>query len=291
MPFYELTLPVTSAQAKPLESLLTDLGAVSITYQDDSNVPIYEPLPGETPLWNFLKLTALFDNQELVRRADQLLSTHLPGVEIIRTQLKDEVWERMWMQHFKPMRFGENSWVIPDGYEPVDSQAVNLFLDPGLAFGTGTHATTSLCLSWLDRHDVRGQQWVDFGCGSGILAIMALLRGAQQVVCVDIDDQAIQATLQNAKKNGVVDRIKVVAPSDIQSIQRMDGVLANILAAPLLQLRSTFTAMLKVGGYVVLSGILAEQQKAISHEYGQSFIDIECENLEDWVRVCGRLPE
>ncbi len=291
MPFYELTLPVTSVQAKTIESLLLDLGAVSITYKDDSDVPIYEPLPGETPLWDFLKLTALFDNKEVFSRADQLLSTHLPNVEIIRTQLSDEVWERMWMRHFKPMRFGQNSWVIPEGYEPVDLQAVNLYLDPGLAFGTGTHATTALCLSWLDQHDVRGQHWVDFGCGSGILAIMALLRGAKQVTCVDIDDQAIQSTLQNAEKNGVADRIKVIAPEDIQSIKHMDGVLANILAAPLLQLRPTFAAMLKAGGYVVLSGILVEQQKALSEEYRQSFIDIECENLEDWVRVSARLPE
>lgn len=290
MAFYELTLPVTATQAKPLERLLTDLGAVGISYQDDSNSPIYEPLPGETPLWDFLKLTALYDSESTADVAYQLLTTHLPNVEIVRTQLKDEIWERMWMAHFKPMRFGLGSWIIPDGYEPVDTQSINLYLDPGLAFGTGTHATTALCLEWLDRHDVRGQDWVDFGCGSGILAIMALLHGANRVICVDIDDQAIEATLQNAKKNNVSAGIEIVSPDDVNKITQQDGVLANILAAPLITLRPLFVEMLKPEGHIVLSGILADQQKAISQEYAQSFIDIECQNLEDWVRVSARLP-
>lgn len=290
MPFYELTLPVTAAQAKPLEAIITDLGAVAITFQDDSNAPIYEPLPGETPLWDFLKLTALFDNQDSLRRTRKFLTSHLPSVEIIATQLEDEIWERKWMDHFKPMAFGANSWVIPDGFEPVNPDAVNLYLDPGLAFGTGTHATTALCLQWLDRHDVRGQHWVDFGCGSGILAVMALLQGAEKVICVDIDDQAIAATRQNAEKNKVAEGIEIVSPEAIDSIRRQDGVLANILAAPLKQLRPAFVTMLKPGGHIVLSGILSEQQNDLCEEYAQSFIDIECQNLDDWVRVNARLP-
>ncbi len=291
MPFYELTLPVTASQTKTLEHLLQDLGAVGITYQDDSNTPIYEPLPGETPLWDFLKLTALFDCEEAAQAAYRLLSAHLVNVEILRTRLKDEVWERLWMAHFKPMQFGQNSWVIPEGFDPVDTSAVNLYLDPGLAFGTGTHATTALCLAWLDQHDIRGQNWVDFGCGSGILAVMALLHGAKRVICVDIDDQAIEATLQNAEKNHVAHGIEVVSPDAINTIRDQDGVLANILAAPLKQLRPAFAQMLKPGGDIVLSGILAEQQTELCHEYAQSFIDIDCQNLEDWVRVSARLPE
>jgi ribosomal protein L11 methyltransferase len=290
MPFYELTLPVTSSQAKPLEAIIADLGAVAITFQDDSNVPIYEPLPGETPLWDFLKLTALFEDQQSLNRARTFLKSHLPQVEIIATQLQDEIWERMWMDHFKPMKFGTKSWIIPHGYELVDTEAVNLYLDPGLAFGTGTHATTALCLEWLDQHDVTGQHWVDFGCGSGILAIMALLQGAERVICVDIDAQAIEATLQNAEKNNVVAGIEIVAPDAIAGIRRMDGILANILAAPLKQLRTSFVPMLKPGGRIVLSGILSEQYKALRDEYAQSFIDIDCQNLDDWVRVSARLP-
>ncbi len=290
MPFYELTLPVTSSQAKPLEAIISDLGAVAITFQDDSRTPIYEPLPGETPLWDFLKLTALFENQETLNRTKKFLTNHLPKVEIIATKLRDEIWERVWMDHFKPMRFGQNSWVIPDGFEPVDYDAVNLRLDPGLAFGTGTHATTALCLEWLDRHDFSGQHWVDFGCGSGILAVMALLQGAKKVICVDIDDQAIEATWQNAEKNNVSSGIEIVSPDAIDTIGQQDGILANILAAPLRQLRSEFVTMLKPGGRIVLSGILAEQQKALCDEYAQSFIDIECQNLDDWVRVSARLP-
>jgi len=290
MAFYELTLPVTATQAKPLEAIIADLGAVAITFQDDSNVPIYEPLPGETPLWDFLKLTALFEDQQSLNRTQAFLTSHLPKVEIIATQLKDEVWERLWMDHFKPMQFGDNSWVIPDGYAPVDAKAVNLLLDPGLAFGTGTHATTALCLEWLDRHDVTGQQWVDFGCGSGILAIMALLQGAKKVICVDIDAQAIEATRQNAKKNNVASGIEIVAPDAIESIRNQDGILANILSAPLKQLRPKFIPMLKPGGHIVLSGILSEQSEALCNEYAQSFIDIDCQNLDDWVRVSARKP-
>lgn len=291
MPFYELTFPVTAKQAKSLERLLTDLGAVGITYQDDSNTPIYEPLPGETPLWDFLKLTALFEHEQVANAAFQQLAKDLVNVEIVRTQLQDEVWERMWMAHFKPIRFGSRSWIIPDGYEVVDKQAVNLYLDPGLAFGTGTHATTALCLDWIDRQDMRGQDWVDFGCGSGVLAIMALLHGANQVVCVDIDAQAIEATLQNADKNHVADRIKIVSPEAVDTLSQYDGVLANILADPLIKLRPAFAQMLKPGGQIVLSGILADQQTLICNEYAQSFIDIECQNLEDWVRVSARLPQ
>ncbi len=291
MPFYELTMPVSAEQAATIEPLLVDMGAVGITLSNDEQPPIYEPLPGEMPLWPHVKLIALFDHARRMQQAHAFLQQQLPQVEIIQTQLKDAVWERMWMDHFKPMRFGRNSWVIPEGFAVEHPDAVNLHLDPGLAFGTGTHATTALCLAWLDQHDVRGQHWVDFGCGSGILAVMALLHGAEQVICVDIDDQAIEATRQNAAKNGVVEGIQIVAPEAIDTIRQQDGVLANILAKPLKQLRPAFEKMLIPGGHIVLSGILAEQQQALSNEYAQSFIDIECQNLDDWVRISARLPE
>lgn len=291
MPFYELSLSVASEQSTSLEELLTDLGAVGITYRDNTETPIYEPLPGDMPLWNQVRLTALFDQKKSLEQAHRLLSSQLPQAEVIRTRLKEAVWERMWMDHFNPMQFGQNSWVIPDGFDAPAPDAINLVLDPGLAFGTGTHATTALCLDWLDCHDVRGQDWVDFGCGSGILAIMALLHGARRVICVDIDDQAIEASILNARKNNVEDGIEVVSPHDVESIVRQDGILANILAGPLMQLRSQFASMLKPAGQIVLSGILAEQQSSLTREYAQSFIDIECENLDDWVRVSARLPQ
>lgn len=285
MPFYELTLQVSKQQAEQLEETLTALGAVGVTYVDAKDQPIYEPLPGEMPLWQHIKLIGLFDDETVMQQASRQLNTEHPALAQHLTQLQDQVWERVWMDHFKPLRFGQHSWVIPDGFAVVDPEAKNLLLDPGLAFGTGTHATTALCLEWLDQHDLQGKRLVDFGCGSGILAIMALLHGAEKVLCVDIDDQAIEATWQNAKKNGVAEGIKVVKPENVQLIKKQDGIIANILAEPLLGLCETFHAMLNPGGFVLLSGILASQEKAICEKYASCFIDIETEIAQDWVRV------
>ena len=286
MPFYELTFQVSEQQALLLDERLTELGAVGVTYIDAKDNPIYEPKPGEMPLWQHIKLVGLFDEQGSFKDASELLSKEYPSLEQHQTQLKDQVWERIWMDHFKPLQFGQGSWVIPDGFEVVNPGAINLFLDPGLAFGTGTHSTTSLCLKWLDSHDVKGKNLVDFGCGSGILAIMALLHGAKQVTCVDIDDQAIEATCKNAKKNGVEAGIKIVKPENVRNIKEQDGIMANILAEPLLGLCNDFHRMLVTDGFVLLSGILAEQEKLICAKFATCFVDIESEIEQDWVRVC-----
>ncbi len=288
MPFYELTVQVSKQQSLEIDETLTIAGAVGVTYVDGKNSPIYEPGPGEMPLWNHIKLIGLFDDQELFHAASEQLLDLYPELPQQKTQLKDQVWERVWMDHFKPIRFGARSWVIPDGFDLVDQDAVNLLLDPGLAFGTGTHETTALCLRWLDQNDVRGKQLVDFGCGSGILAVMALLHGAEKVICVDIDEQAIQATLQNAEKNGVVDGIEVVNPENVDSIKNQDGILANILAEPLMMFCENFKQMLKPNGFFVLSGILGSQKNQVCEKYAQHFVDINTEIDNDWVRVEGK---
>ncbi|MCB1582795.1 MAG: 50S ribosomal protein L11 methyltransferase [Marinicella sp.] len=288
MPFFELTLQVAKHQAQDIDDTLTTSGAVGVTYVDGKDSPIYEPLPGEMPLWNHIKLIGLFDEQPKMVQASELLASQYPELPQQKTQLKDQVWERVWMDHFKPIRFGQNSWVIPVGYKVVNENAINLILDPGLAFGTGTHETTALCLRWLDAHDVRGLSLVDFGCGSGILAVMALLQGARKVICVDIDEQAIQATWQNAKKNGVESGIEVVNPENVDSINNQDGVLANILAEPLMMFCEKFNKMIKPGGFVVLSGILKTQKNMICEQYARHFVDISAEIDNDWVRVEGR---
>lgn len=288
MPFFELTLQVSKQQSHDVDEALTAAGAVGVTYVDGKNTPIYEPGPGEMPLWNHIKLIGLFDDQNQMEQASEDLATTYPDLPQQKTQLKDQVWERVWMDHFKPIRFGQNSWVIPDGYEVVDENATNLILDPGLAFGTGTHETTALCLRWLDAHDVKGKSLVDFGCGSGILAVMALLQGAEKVICVDIDEQAIQATWQNAEKNGVTDGIVVVDPENVESIKDQDGILANILAEPLMLFCEDFYRMLKPNGFIVLSGILKSQKNMICKKYQQHFIDIGTEIDKDWVRVEGK---
>ncbi|MCX7552888.1 50S ribosomal protein L11 methyltransferase [Marinicella sp. S1101] len=285
MAFYEITIQLNQAEVAAVDEQLQSNGAVGVTYVDAKDSPIYEPKPGEMPLWSQIKLIGLFDDEQQMQYASQQLQQAYPQLSQQHTQLKDQVWERLWMDHFKPMQFGQNSWVIPDGYEVVDPAAHNLILDPGLAFGTGTHSTTALCLAWLDAHDVRGKYLVDFGCGSGVLAVMALLQGAQQVICVDIDDQAIQATQQNAAKNGVLSGIKVVAPEKAGSIKNQDGILANILAEPLMAFCDDFHAMLNDGGFIVLSGILSEQKDMICAKYSSRFVDIKTEIDQDWVRV------
>jgi len=287
MPFYELTVQVAQPQVEALDELLHANGAVGVTYVDAKDHPIYEPAPGEMPLWQDIKLIGLFDQQTLMQQASDQLAQQHPALQQLKTQLKDQVWERVWMDHFKPIQFGAHSWVIPDGFAVVDEQAVNLMLDPGLAFGTGTHETTALCLRWLDanRAHLKGKRLVDFGCGSGILAVMALLHGAQEVICVDIDEQAIQATWQNAEKNGVAGGIRVVNPENVDTIKNQDGVLANILAEPLMAYGESFRQMLKPGGFVILSGILKSQKNRIVEKYSTLFVDIETEIDQDWVRV------
>ncbi len=288
MTFFELTCPVSKTQLSVLDQVLTQLGAVGITYTDAKNNPIYEPLPGEMPLWDDVRLTALFDDLQLFNVATQWVRHELPQLEVVTTQLKDQVWERLWMDYFKPMQFGKNSWIIPDGFDLVDEQAVNLVLDPGLAFGTGTHPTTALCLNWLDRNNVKDKFVVDFGCGSGVLAIMALLHGARSVICVDIDDQAIEATWQNARKNGVERGIQIVAPDQVGTIKNQDLVMANILAAPLMSLCDTFAKMLSDYGEVVLSGIITDQATTVIDKYRSRFIDIRSKIEQDWCRVSAR---
>lgn len=272
-------------QATIMEQILTDGGAVGITYADAKENPIYEPLPGQMPLWDFVKLTALFDNQATFTSLHSQLEAQFPEYEMIATRLKSQIWERAWLTHFKPMKFGQNSWIIPSGFKPPDNNAVNLYLDPGLAFGTGTHPTTALCLEWLDANDVSGLHLVDFGCGSGVLAIMALLHGAARVSCVDIDPQAIAATAVNAEKNGVAERIDFIEPNQIERIVNQDGVIANILAKPLLELSETFHKMLKNKGFIVLSGILKEQFSSIEEKYSEYFIDINHQFEQEWCRV------
>ena len=287
MPFFELTVQVSQQLAEPIDELLQVAGAVGVTYVDAKDHPIYEPAPGEMPLWQDIKLIGLFDQQALMEQASEQLAAAHPALQQLKTQLKDQVWERVWMDHFKPIQFGRHSWVIPDGFAVVDEQAVNLMLDPGLAFGTGTHETTALCLRWMDAHrdQLAGKSLVDFGCGSGILAVMALLHGAKEVICVDIDEQAIQATWQNAEKNGVRDGIRVVDPENVDRIKNQHGVFANILAEPLMAYCETFSQMLSPGGFIILSGILTSQEQQIVEKYQTQFVDIETEIDQDWVRV------
>lgn len=292
----ELTVELPLAQVDLGEELLLGMGALSITNLDARDQPLLEPGPGETPLWDAVIVVGLFpgdlDPDELragfANAWQAAYDSNPPGFRV--AGLADQPWERVWLEHFKPMRFGERLWVVPSWTEPPAPAAVNLRLDPGLAFGTGTHPTTALCLRWLDglagAGKLQGSQVLDFGCGSGILAVAAALLGANTVTGVDNDPQAIIASNENAARNGVA--IEALLPKEFAAHRGVFAVVvANILAGPLMQLAPQIAARLAPGGAIALSGILREQADDVAAAY-RDWIDWEPPAIDgDWVRLAG----
>ncbi|MFD2112232.1 50S ribosomal protein L11 methyltransferase [Thiorhodococcus fuscus] len=292
MPWLQLAFDIPRAEAETYSLNLEMAGALSVTLGDAGDEPQLEPGPGETPLWSQVTLTALFESdpesQALVERLAANLTEQLSALPRIE-RIEDQVWERVWLDTFKPARFGRRLWICPHGQPPEADDAVVVNLDPGLAFGTGHHATTALCLEWLDGADLAGKTVLDFGCGSGILAIAALKLGAARAIAVDHDQQALDATRDNAAANGVSERLEVYLPEQAPE-QTVDCVLANILAGPLVSLAPILIARLSAGGDLVLSGILADQVETVSAAYAER-IQLESPRLrEDWALVCGRRP-
>lgn len=289
MPWHQLSLVATEAAIPTLEAALEGLGALSITLGDAGDEPRLEPPLGTTPLWRQTRLTALFPAEgdaEILRRAAEAALQGLPHEALCIEHLEDRCWERVWMDSFKPMAFGRRLWVCPLGQEAPDPKAVVLALDPGLAFGTGHHPTTALCLRWLDGAHLEGLTLIDYGCGSGILALAALKLGAAQAIAVDHDPQALEATVANAAKSGLSERIRVCAPEGLPA-GTADLVVANILAGPLIELAPRLLALLPRGGRLVLSGILVEQAAAVQAAYAAA-IAWEPPLAEDgWVRLVG----
>jgi ribosomal protein L11 methyltransferase len=296
MPFLELSLIVRTEQQPGAEEALDDLGALSITLQDaDAETPdeqaIFEPGVGELPLWPTITLHALFDEHADRRGLAAALGELLPWLEpdqLSFAEVADQDWERAWMDQFKPMPFGRRLWIYPWNIEPpVDDDLVVVRLDPGLAFGSGTHPTTALCLEWLDGLDLAGKTVTDYGCGSGILAIAALKLGAASAVGVDNDPQALTASADNAERNGVADRLALFLPEDVVA-DAADVFIANILAGPLGELAPTFAAAAKPGAPFAISGILAGQQDELLQRYAEWFDELRVDSREDWVRISGR---
>lgn len=298
MPWLELSLSLRAAQQAGVEAALEKLGALSIMLLDaDAETPdeqaIFEPGVGETPLWKMLSLNALFDVG--VDRIGLLRELHdalpeLSAQQIAWREVADQDWERAWMDRFQPMRFGKRLWIYPWNIEPPcdEDDRVIVNLDPGLAFGTGTHPTTALCLEWLDGVDLTGKTIIDYGCGSGVLAIAALKLGAAHAIGVDNDNQALTASLDNAQRNGVADRLSLHAPDDLRD-GRCDVLIANILSGPLLVLAPRFAALLKPRASFALSGILAGQQDELLQRYAANgFTDLRVVQREDWLRIEGR---
>lgn len=294
MPWFQLQIPADPATADQLEDLLMEMGADAVSMEDAADQPLYEPDPGTTPLWSDTRVTGLFDADRDIDQICTELREHwhrqtqqdLPDIEV--TLVEDKDWERAWMDDFKPMRFGERLWIVPSWHDAPDPEAANLLLDPGLAFGTGTHPTTALCLAWLDGIDVTDKQVTDYGCGSGILGLAALLLGARHVVGVDTDPQALEASRDNARRNGVADdRLDLYLPGQDPDTQS-DILLANILAQPLMDLASRLASLVRPGGHLVLSGILANQARDVMCAYEPWFVMDEPVQQEEWIRLTGR---
>ncbi|MBD3667911.1 MAG: 50S ribosomal protein L11 methyltransferase, partial [Kangiella sp.] len=240
MAWIQLKFNYKHPDADSLSDYLMELGALAVTFLDAEDKPILEPKPGETPLWEHLIVLALFDADVDTKAIDGAIQSHEFAQHIGQQYeweiIRDQDWERSWMENFKPMQFGDRVWIVPSWCEAPEPDAVNIKLDPGLAFGTGTHATTALCLQWLDGADLNGKTVVDYGCGSGILAIAALLLGADKVYAVDIDPQAIEATKQNLSRNGIASNRLVLGLPEVVDLPQADILVANILAEPLRQL-------------------------------------------------------
>ena len=288
MAWLQFSVEVPGNQVEVVSEAFNSIGALSVTVLDAGDEPLLEPAPGETPLWLKTRVVALFEDGEdaagVQRQLKAAISEALPDILVER--LEDRDWSSTWRESFGQMCFGKRLWVCPVGESPPDIEAIVVHLDPGLAFGTGTHATTALCLEWLDAHPPVDQQVIDYGCGSGILAIAACKLGAQQALAVDIDPQALQATAENAARNGINTGLKVLLPAKLDT-GPVDLIIANILARPLIELSAELANRVTGGGSIILTGILAEQADAVMLAYAACFDFAMPVARDDWVLLEG----
>ncbi len=288
MPQLALTLDLDGLDAERVEEACFELGALAVSYTDQRDDPILEPAPGEFRLWPHSRLQALFSfdtsPQDLVASLSHVLRV---APEKLRVEtLADKVWEREWLRDFHPMCFGRRLWVSPHHAHVHTEGAVVVRLDPGLAFGTGTHATTAMCLSWLDENAAEGQLAIDYGCGSGVLAVAAVKLGARESYAYDIDPQALTATNDNATANGVGPQVHVVA-KDAELPANADILLANILCGPLCELAPRFAALMRPGGRIVLAGLLEAQTDEVTRAHSPWFDIAPFASRDGWTALAG----
>lgn len=291
MSWQQLIINTKGELAEAISDLLTETGAISVTFQDSFDVPVFEPLPGETRLWHDTDIIALYDNDTNIHSVISLLKINPLLISNFNYRIEeviDKDWEREWMDNFHAMRFGKKLWICPSWQPVPDKNAINVMLDPGLAFGTGTHPTTALCLEWLDSLDLDGKTIIDFGCGSGILAIAALKLGAKNAIGIDIDPQAIEASKNNAIQNGVSEHLTLYLANQYPQSIQADIVIANILAGPLRELSPTITSLVKPQGKLGLSGILTSQAESVIDAYCSSFTLEPIVENEEWCRITGQ---
>jgi len=288
MEWLQAWLNISKADVGVVEETLQSCGAMSVSIQDAAREILLEPAPGEHPVWDAVKVIALFPADSDVGHIAKVVRRVLPDTDpdIHFEPLEDRDWSNTWRDSFQSMCFGDHLWVCPVGESPSDPGALVVSMDPGLAFGTGTHTTTALCLEWLDANPPVGKQVIDYGCGSGILAIAACKLGASEVMGVDIDPQAIQATQENARRNKVLGALCAVLPDYLET-DPVDLVLANILANPLIGLADRLSGLVKQGGRIVMTGILAEQAEDVMAAYREWFVFEEPVCREEWVLLVG----
>ena len=289
MPWLQFKIQTDQQHVETISDWLMEQGCLSVTYQDAANQPLFEPPPGETPIWANTLITGLFDAQIAIEDIRLKFTEQFDDVSTTTRSeiLEDKDWVREWMIHYQPMQFGQSLWIVPSHHRAPDPAATNILLDPGLAFGTGTHPTTAMCLSWLAKHPPISQFVIDYGCGSGILAIAAAKLGAERVQAIDNDPQALLATNDNADKNGVIEQIQC-GGIDMPMPEQADTLIANILAGPLIELCEHFSKILTTDGNIVLSGILQEQANQVIQAYQKWFSIEMTTQQEDWILLSGK---
>jgi ribosomal protein L11 methyltransferase len=286
----QLSFACPSSLTASFEELLLESSAVSVTLQDAEDQPILEPGVGEMPLWDKVTMVALYTEETDMDQVLLEIKSNMPNMDLSQIHIEkipEQNWVQAWMDDFKPMQFGERLWICPSAHQPIDASAVNVMLDPGLAFGTGTHPTTALCLKWLAQQNLDGKTVIDYGCGSGILGIAAVMLGAKQAYCIDNDPQALIATQNNALQNALnSEQIITLLPDQLPQVQA-DIVIANILAGPLLELAELLQNLAKNQAKIALSGILESQAEQVAERYATFFKLDPVVYDNEWVRLSG----